>query len=81
VVFFCKMDKIKRGRYHLDIVEVTTTATSDPPHHITDTYFKLLESSIQERPELWLWSHKRWKFDSSALPDRKVSVSQQISKK
>ena len=28
---------------------------------ITDKYFQLLEETIRRQPELYLWSHKRWK--------------------
>ncbi|MCK4631361.1 MAG: acetyltransferase, partial [Bacteroidales bacterium] len=30
-------------------------------HEITDKYLSILEKTIIERPELWLWTHKRWK--------------------
>jgi KDO2-lipid IV(A) lauroyltransferase len=29
-------------------------------YEITDAYFKMLERSILQAPELWLWSHDRW---------------------
>ena len=28
---------------------------------ITKTYIHLLEKQIKEKPEDWLWTHKRWK--------------------
>jgi KDO2-lipid IV(A) lauroyltransferase len=28
---------------------------------ITATHTKILEGIIKERPELWLWTHRRWK--------------------
>jgi KDO2-lipid IV(A) lauroyltransferase len=33
--------------------------TSD--HEITDMYARMLEEEIRSCPELWLWSHRRWK--------------------
>ena len=30
-------------------------------HVITERYIRELEKCIVERPELWLWSHRRWK--------------------
>ena len=30
-------------------------------HEITERYVRRLESMIRERPELWMWSHRRWK--------------------
>jgi KDO2-lipid IV(A) lauroyltransferase len=28
---------------------------------ITQYYADMLEQKIMEQPEIWLWSHKRWK--------------------
>jgi KDO2-lipid IV(A) lauroyltransferase len=33
-----------------------------PKGEITRLYAKKLEEIIYERPENWLWSHKRWKM-------------------
>ncbi|MBR4999435.1 MAG: lauroyl acyltransferase, partial [Rikenellaceae bacterium] len=30
---------------------------------ITERYVRRLENMILRRPELWLWSHRRWKYD------------------
>ena len=30
-------------------------------NEITDIFMKILEDKIIEKPEFWLWSHKRWK--------------------
>jgi KDO2-lipid IV(A) lauroyltransferase len=30
-------------------------------HEITQRYATRLEQMIREQPELWMWSHKRWK--------------------
>jgi KDO2-lipid IV(A) lauroyltransferase len=32
-----------------------------PDFEITDRYAQLLEEQIREEPELWLWTHNRWK--------------------
>ncbi|NOY37211.1 MAG: hypothetical protein GXO83_06510 [Chlorobi bacterium] len=79
-VFFFKMNKIKRGKYRLEILEITSRPKEEAPYAITERYFKMLESCIRERPELWLWSHKRWKFDSGAVPNRKILLSPEIQK-
>ena len=33
-------------------------------NEITEKYIRLLEKSIIEQPDNWLWSHKRWKSSS-----------------
>jgi KDO2-lipid IV(A) lauroyltransferase len=30
-------------------------------HPQTVAYLRMLEQNIREHPELWLWSHNRWK--------------------
>ncbi|WP_373400759.1 hypothetical protein [Algoriphagus halophilus] len=32
------------------------------PHSITDEFCKRLEENIRAQPDLYLWSHKRWKL-------------------
>ncbi|MDR2824472.1 MAG: hypothetical protein LBB41_04655 [Prevotellaceae bacterium] len=29
---------------------------------MTKKFMHLLETDINRQPELWLWTHKRWKF-------------------
>jgi len=28
---------------------------------ISEAYIKQLEEAIKKQPEIWLWSHRRWK--------------------
>ena len=30
-------------------------------HELTNMYYHLLEENMKEHPELWLWTHRRWK--------------------
>jgi len=60
VVFF-DIQKIKRGYYNLNI-ELLFERTADLPEHlITETHVRRLEQQIIEKPEFWIWSHRRWK--------------------
>jgi Kdo2-lipid IVA lauroyltransferase/acyltransferase len=63
VVFF-KVSKPKRGHYHIDIIPWKGNIQNSQEHEITDWHLRVLEQTIKERPELWLWSHKRWKYQS-----------------
>lgn len=40
---------------------ITADPSATSPFEITRTFGKYLETSIQERPSDWLWSHRRWK--------------------
>ena len=61
-VFFGKMTKLKRGHYRFEY-----TPLDSPPyeqaaaHSITDEFCRRLEDNIRQQPDLYLWSHKRWK--------------------
>jgi KDO2-lipid IV(A) lauroyltransferase len=60
VVFF-NIQKIKRGFYNLDIELLFDHTAELPEHMITETFTRRLEEVIREKPEYWLWSHRRWK--------------------
>lgn len=60
-VFFLEVKKIKRGYYTGRFVLLYDGMEDVPEMEITARYAAKLESMIKERPELWLWSHKRWK--------------------
>jgi len=61
-VIFLDIQKIKRGHYSGEFKLISEDPIKDPEFHITRKYHALVERKIQERPELWLWSHKRWKY-------------------
>lgn len=60
-VMFGHFIKTKRGHYRLEYELCTSEAASLPPGEITRRYARYLEEVITERPEMWLWSHRRWK--------------------
>ncbi len=60
-VVFMKVMRAKRGYYNITLVPVCEQASVFPEGHITAQYAKLLEQCIEEQPDRWLWSHKRWK--------------------
>ncbi|MDD2386737.1 MAG: lysophospholipid acyltransferase family protein [Bacteroidales bacterium] len=60
-VMYLKISKLKRGYYSLEIEELLNNPKKCEPNQITNVYFKRLEQDINEQPEYWLWSHRRWK--------------------
>ena len=60
-VFYLDMHRTKRGYYEAELKLITNESKTKNEFEITDIYFKLLESTIRNHPEFWLWSHKRWK--------------------
>lgn len=62
VVFF-KIIPVKRGYYEIEFQLLYEDAKSTMPYEITESYHKLLEKVIREKPEFWLWTHNRWKHE------------------
>ncbi|MCB9224051.1 MAG: lysophospholipid acyltransferase family protein [Crocinitomicaceae bacterium] len=60
-VVFGYAKRIKRGYYEVEFQMITEDPLKTKDGEITDTYSKILESLINDAPESWLWSHKRWK--------------------
>ncbi|MGZ3752011.1 MAG: LpxL/LpxP family acyltransferase, partial [Mucilaginibacter sp.] len=62
VVIFYRIDRIKRGYYTYTFVPLVEDPKETGPYEITEIHVKYLESLIKEKPEYWLWSHRRWKI-------------------
>ena len=60
-VIFGQIEKVKRGYYKLTYELCTSDAASLPKGEITRRYVRYLEKVIRQHPEMWLWSHRRWK--------------------
>ena len=60
VVFF-HVQKVKRGYYNLDIELLYDHTAGLSENLITETHVRRLEEIIREKPEYWIWSHRRWK--------------------
>lgn len=60
VVFF-HMKKIKRGYYSMNLELISDNPKSMKWGEITESHAKKLEQVILQKPEFWIWSHKRWK--------------------
>lgn len=59
---YLKVEKVRRGYYNATFEVITENPTSHPDYVITRLFFDRLENQIKKRPELYLWSHKRWKL-------------------
>lgn len=53
--------RLKRGRYHFDYFLLAGDVKSLPDGELMRQYVHHLETNIRLQPELYLWSHRRWK--------------------
>ena len=66
-VIYFNINKIKRGYYECLIKPLVDIPESTIEHEITNIHTQELENIIRNKPEYWLWSHKRWKFSPENL--------------
>ena len=60
-VVFCHFTKSKRGYYIGNAELATHSPRLLPEGQLTKMYAQLIEKLMTENPEMWLWSHRRWK--------------------
>lgn len=60
-LLFINFMRVKRGYYTMSVSVITETPQDYSPEELTRMYAQKLETTILECPELWLWSHRRWK--------------------
>lgn len=65
-VFFMYVRKVAPRCYEAEFIEIYDGTEAVPEHQITERYIRLLERMIRETPELWMWSHRRWKHRKPA---------------
>jgi KDO2-lipid IV(A) lauroyltransferase len=60
---FCFFTKEKRGYYqaHFEVAEKDPRSLAE--NELTKRYVAYLENVIRKYPDMWLWSHRRWKHE------------------
>jgi KDO2-lipid IV(A) lauroyltransferase len=60
-IVYATVKRVKRGEYvmYAELLCETPKATSEG--EISEMHTRKLERDIIEQPEVWLWSHRRWK--------------------
>lgn len=62
-VIFAKLYKTKRGYYRAYLEMGAEDPRDLPEGELTRRYIRFLEKAIRDNPEMWLWSHRRWKHE------------------
>lgn len=60
-IAFLHIDKFEKGRYKAWFEVIYDGVEKVEKDEITRRYVEKLEQMIRARPELWMWSHRRWK--------------------
>jgi Kdo2-lipid IVA lauroyltransferase/acyltransferase len=59
--------KIKRGYYETEFSILCENPRETADFEITEMHTRALEKTIREKPEYWLWSHRRWKHNRQLI--------------
>ncbi|MCM4168169.1 Lipid A biosynthesis palmitoleoyltransferase [Arenibacter antarcticus] len=65
-VVFLKVTKIKRGYYAAEFIPITVSGKETEKNEITEKFLRLTEQQIREKPDYYLWTHRRWKHRDKA---------------
>jgi KDO2-lipid IV(A) lauroyltransferase len=60
-VFYFKTTVLKRGYYEAECIPICMEPALLQPNEINMLHVRIVEKQIEEQPEYWLWSHRRWK--------------------
>jgi len=60
---YMAFSKPRRGYYHIEAVLMHDNPATTKEGELTMQYARLLEENIRTHPELYLWSHRRWKHE------------------
>lgn len=66
-VLYYQVVQDKPGYYHIELELITENPNNTQHGEITKKYAQLLEKTIRQKPEFWLWSHRRWKNRNQKL--------------
>jgi KDO2-lipid IV(A) lauroyltransferase len=62
-VIFGRAVKMGRGQYDSRFTLVCKDASLLKPGELTLMYRDFIEDAIRQQPDMYLWSHKRFKFE------------------
>ncbi len=72
IVLYLHVEKVKRGYYEVRFIPITENSNTEDKYFVIKKYIQLLESQIREKPQYYLWTHKRWKHRNATPPEGAV---------
>ncbi|MBX2923979.1 MAG: lysophospholipid acyltransferase family protein [Chitinophagaceae bacterium] len=79
-VVFTRFSKPKRGYYVIESKLATINPSEMKEGELTLAYVRYLEEVIRKQPEIYLWSHNRWKFEyKEEYRNNKIEDQQTVS--
>lgn len=60
-IIYGSVKRLRRGYYEVSVEVLVEQPKQTEEGFITETHTRRLERDIIARPEVWIWSHRRWK--------------------
>ncbi len=77
-LFYMEVHQLRRGHYEAEFKLITREPKKLKEYESVDIYFRMLEENIRRQPELWLWSHNRWKRTREEFNERFMVVGGKV---
>lgn len=61
-VVYASTRRLRRGYYQTSLELLAASPQELPDGAISELHTRRLEQDIRQQPEIWLWSHRRWKY-------------------
>ena len=68
-IIYLSIQSKRRGYYDVSFQKLSDSPGEIKDYDLTEAYFRALEKTIIEQPELWLWTHRRWKHQRQNASD------------
>jgi KDO2-lipid IV(A) lauroyltransferase len=60
-VYYFSPRRVKAGHYEAHLTCIYDGKEQVEVNEITERYVRILEQEIISEPEMWMWTHRRWK--------------------
>jgi KDO2-lipid IV(A) lauroyltransferase len=64
-IIYISVSQPKRGFYEINSELLIENPVSLPEDQISELHTRRLEQDILQNPDIWLWTHRRWKHKRS----------------
>lgn len=78
-VYFLETTERKPSHYVCRFVQLYDGVEPISEEEVMDRYVAKLEEMIRRRPELWLWSHNRWKLKPTAPQQTETAADGEVN--
>jgi KDO2-lipid IV(A) lauroyltransferase len=65
IFIYCEMKKVKRGFYQINYHRIEPDGEKFAKNEVVKKFHQLLENTIHKRPDNYLWSHRKWKYQDA----------------